>query len=157
MVIPYIPGLGEKFKRTCNKQGFQVHFKGTNTIKQLLMAPKDKDPKLAKSGVIYKYKCPTINCTEEYIGESGRTFGDRYKEHLKAPSPIHLHTSSTGHPVSPECFSIVDREAQGMARNIKEAMYIRVNDPSLNRNLGKFQLPHVWDQVLKDTPTLHLK
>ena len=48
MVIPYIPDLGEKFKRTCNKQGFQVHFKGTNTIKQLLMAPKDKDHKLAK-------------------------------------------------------------------------------------------------------------
>ena len=138
MVIPYIPGLDEKFKRTCNKQGFQVHFKGTNTIKQLLMAPKDKDPKLAKSGVIYKYKCPTINCTEEYIGESGRTFGDRYKEHLKAPSPIHLHASSIGCPVSPECFSIVDREAQGMPRKIKEAMYIRVNDPSLNRNLGKF-------------------
>ena len=62
-----------------------------------------------------------------------------------------------GHPVSPECFSIVDREAQGMARNIKGAMYIEVNDPSLNRNLGKFQLPHVWDQILKDTPTLHLK
>ena len=117
MVIPYIPGLGQKFKRTCNKQGFQVHFKGTNTIIQLLMAPKVKDPRLAQSRVIYKYKCPTINCTEEYIGESGRTFWDRYKEHLKAPSPIHLHTSSTGHPVSPECFSIVDRVAQGMARN----------------------------------------
>ena len=110
------------------------------------MAPKEKDPKLAKSGVIYKYKCPTINCTEEYIGKSGRTFGDRYKEHFKAPSPIHLHTS-TGHLVSPECFSILDRETQGMAMNIKEAMYIRVNDPSLNRNLG----------ILKDTPTLHLK
>ena len=115
------------------------------------------EPKLAKSGVIYKYKCPSINCTEEYIGESGRTFGNRYKEHVKATSPIHPHTSSTGHPVSPECFLIVDREAQGMTRNIKEAMYIRVNDPSLNRNLGKFQLPHVWGQVLKDTPTLHLK
>ena len=69
MVIPYIQGLTEKFKRTCNKQGFQVYFKGTYTIKQLLMATKDKDPKLLKSGVIYKYKCPTINCTEEYIGE----------------------------------------------------------------------------------------
>ena len=69
MVIPYIPGLGEKFERTCKRQGIQVHFKGTNTIKQLLIAPKDKDPKLAKSGVIYKYKCPTVNCTEEYIGE----------------------------------------------------------------------------------------
>ena len=152
MVIPYIPGLGEKFKRTCNKQGFQVHFKGTNTVKQVIIAPKDKDPKLAKSGVIYKYKCPTINFTEEYIGESGRTFGDRYKEHFKAPSPIHLHSSSTGHPVSPECFSIVDRETQGMAGNIKEAMYIRVNNPSLNRNLGKFQLPHVWTKFSRTQP-----
>ena len=148
--------MGEKFKRTCNKQGIQVHFNGTNTVKQLLMAPKGR-PKLAKSGIIYGYKCQKINCTEQYIGESGRTLGDRYKEPLKTPSPIHLHTSSTGHPVSPDCFSIVDREAWGLTRNIKEAMYIKVNDPSLNRNLGKFQLPHVWDQVLKDTPALHLK
>ena len=58
IVIPYIKGLGEKFKKTCNKQGIQVHFKGTNTVKQLLMAPKDKDPKLAKSGIIYRYRCP---------------------------------------------------------------------------------------------------
>ena len=37
IVLPYIQGLGEKFKKTCNKQGIQVHFKGTNTVKQLLM------------------------------------------------------------------------------------------------------------------------
>ena len=41
------------------------------------MVPKDKDPNLAKSGVIYKFKCPTFNHTEEYIGESERTLGDR--------------------------------------------------------------------------------
>ena len=158
MVLPYIQGLGEKLKRACNKQGIQVHFKGTNTIKQLLMAPKDMDNKHKKSGVIYKYKYPHIKCIEEYICESGRTFGDRVKEHLKAPTPIHLHTTTTTtHPVSPDCFSIVDRESQGLTSNIKEAMYIRVNHPSLNRNLGKFQLPHIWDQVLQDTPTPHLK
>ena len=43
MVVPYIHGLGEKIKRTCNKQGIQVHFKGTNTNKQLLMAPKGQE------------------------------------------------------------------------------------------------------------------
>ena len=32
VVIPYIKGLGEKFKRTCNTLGIQVHFKGNNTI-----------------------------------------------------------------------------------------------------------------------------
>ena len=48
MVVSYIKGIGEKFKKICNKQGIQAHFKGTNTVKQLLMAPKDKDPKLTK-------------------------------------------------------------------------------------------------------------
>ena len=50
MVVPYLHRLEGKFKKTCKKQGFQVHFKGTNTIKQLLMAPKDKDSKLQKVG-----------------------------------------------------------------------------------------------------------
>ena len=80
IVTLYIQGLGEKFKRTCNKQGIQVHFKGIDTVKQLLMAPRYKDPKLTKSEVIYRYRCPNINCTEQYIEESGRTLGDRYKD-----------------------------------------------------------------------------
>ena len=137
MVVPYIQGLGDNFKRTCNKKGIQVHFKQSNTIKTLLMAPKDKDTKLQKSGVIYQYKCLTINCPEEYIGEAGRVFGDRLKEHLRAPSPTHQHTSSTGHPISPDCFNIIHKEAQGTTRHIKEVMYISTYNPSLNRTLGK--------------------
>ena len=75
--------------------------------------------------------------------ELGRTFGERPKEHLRAPSPIHHHSHSTGHPVSPKCFTTVKRESQGVTRNIKKAMFICVNDPSLNRKLGKYQLPHI--------------
>ena len=118
------------------------------------MAPKDKDSKMQKSGVIYQFKFPHINCPEEYIGESGGTFGDRIKEHLKATSAIHQHSNSTGHPVSPDCFTIIHSESQGTSRNIKEAMFIHVNDPSLNRNLEKYHLPHTWDNILQDTPAL---
>ena len=110
ILVPYLQGIGERFKMTCNNKGIQVHFKGTNTIKTLLMAPKDRDNKLQKSRVIYKFKCPDINCPEEYIGESGRTFVVRLKEHLRTPSPIHHHSNSTGHSVSPECFTTVNRE-----------------------------------------------
>ena len=39
----------------------------------------------------------------------------------------------------------------------KEAIFIRVNDPSLNSNIGKFQLPHIWNEVLARSPELHLK
>ena len=157
IVVPYIERTGERFKRTCNSKGIQVHFKGTNTLKTLLMAPKDKDSKLQKNGVIYQFKCPHINCPEEYIGESGRSFGDRIKEHLKAPSPINQHSNSTGHPISPHYFAIMHRESQVTSRNIKKVMYICVNDPSLSRNLGKYQLPHIWDNILQDTPALQLK
>ena len=157
MVVPYIQGLGEKLKKTCKNRGIQVHFRETNTVKILLMAPKDKDHKLQKSVIIYNYKYPHINCPEQYIGESGRTLGDRLKEHLRVPSPIHQHKSTTGHPISPDCFKIIHREPQGVTRNIKEAMFIRVNDTSLNRNIGKYQLPHIWYQILQDTPTLQLK
>ena len=29
-------------------------------------------------------KCNRLDCDEEYIGESTRTFGEMFKEHLKA-------------------------------------------------------------------------
>ena len=40
---------------------------------------------------------------------------------------------------------------------IKEAIYIRVNNPSLNRNIGKYQLPHIWDEVLNNITELKTK
>ena len=82
------------------QHGNKVHVKGMNTIETLLMAPKDRDNKHQKNGVIYKFKCPHINCPQEYIRESGRTFGERLKEHFKAPSNIHQHSNTTGHPDS---------------------------------------------------------
>ena len=85
-VVPYIQGLGEKFKSTCSKKGIQIHFKGSNTIKTLLMAPKDKNTKLQKNGVIYIYKCLQINGPEQYIGETGRAFGNISWPHPLPPT-----------------------------------------------------------------------
>ena len=132
IVVEYHRGLNESFKKVCSSHGVQVYFKGGTTIKILLMAPKDQDPIQKRSGVIYRYKCDRMECDEEYIGESSRTFGERFKEHLKAPSPIFDHYNITGHSVTIENFSIVGREHQNLMRTIKEALYIRVNNPSLN-------------------------
>ena len=157
IVIPYYQGISESLKKTCSEYGVQVYIKGGNTIKNLLMAPKDQDAIHGKSGVMYRYQCDRVECDEEYIGESSRTFGERFKEHLKVPSPIHNHYNTTGHNVTIENFSIVGREEQNLCRWIKEALYIRVNNPSLNKNIGKYHLPHIWDEVLHNTPELKLK
>ena len=101
-----------------------------------------------QNGVIYRYKCGRVEYDVEYIGESSRTFGERFKEHQKVPSPIFDHYNTTGHKISLENFGTVGREDQTLMRTIKEALYIRVNNPSLNRNIGKYHLPHIWDEVL---------
>ena len=147
-----------KASRTlARKYGIQVHFKSGKTLKDELVAPKDKDHITKKSGIIYRFKCDRLERDEEYIEETSRTFGDRYKEHLKAPSPIHDHSNTTGHTTSLENFSIVGREEQNLSRLIKESMFIRVKSPSLNKNIGKYHLPHLWDEVLINNRELNLK
>ena len=141
IVVPYHRGLSESFKKVCSSHGVQVYFKGDITIKNLLMSSKDQDPIQKRSGVIYRYKCDRVECDEEHIGESSRTFGERFKEHLKAPSPIFDHYNITGHNVTIENFSIVGREDQNLMRTIKRALYVGVNNPSFNRNIGKYHLP----------------
>ena len=157
IVIPYIPNTGEKFKKLCKKKGIQVHFKGTNTLRTALGNPKDKDPKNNQTGIIYCYQCPQINCPSAYIGESGRSLGERVKEHFKAPSPIHHHGTTTGHPMDPDQFNIVHKEVSSHSRTIKEAMFTCMQDPTLNRNLGQYQLLHIWDHLLQASPTLQCK
>ena len=120
MVLPYVKGLSESIKNVGKKHGIQTYLKGGNTIKSLLMTPKDKDHITKKSGIIYRFKCKRVDCEDEYIGESSRTFGERYKEHLKASSPIYDHHNITGHETSIENFSIVGREDQNLIRAERE-------------------------------------
>ena len=121
------------------------------------MAPTDKDHITMKSGIIYRFKCQRVDCDDEYIGESSRTFGERFKEYLNAPFPIYDHHNITGHDTTIDNFSIVGREDQNLIRAIKEAIYIRVDNPSLNRNIGKYHLPQIWYKVLNNTPECKLK
>ena len=97
IVVPYTKGLCKSYKSICGKYGVQAYFRGGNTLKNLLMFPKDKDEMKKKSNIIYWYRYGRTECDDEYIGESARTFEERFKEHLKAPSPIYEHDNTTGH------------------------------------------------------------
>ena len=113
----YLP----KEMKVCKQHCIQIHFKRHNTIRQQLMVPKDKNNKLKKCGVIFLYRCSPLECKEQYTGEIVRTLGDRVKEHMKVPSPKHLHTSTTGHRISTDNFIIIDKGTQSTTRNIREA------------------------------------
>ena len=125
IIVPYIPNTADKFKRLCKGRNIQVQFKGTNTLRTTLVNPKDKDHKTKQTGVISQYQCPHLQCPSSYIGESGRSLGERVKEHLKAPSPIHLHSTTTGHPLDPNQFNIMHKEVHSQSRTIKEASQLQ--------------------------------
>ena len=108
----------------------QTYFKGSRTLRNILVSPKDKDPMEYKSGIIYWYRCQEMDCDDEYIEESAKTFSERCKEHLKASSPIHCHHSLTDNPTTLKNFSVVGREGQG------------------------FIMKSIWDGVLNNTPEL---
>ena len=157
IVIPCTHGLCKSIKKICSKYGIQTHFKGNSTIKNLLVSQKDKDPMENKNEAIYWYQYGDLACNEEYIGETSRTFGVRFKEYLKEPFLIHNHSHNTGHTTTQDNFQIIGREDHDIARTIKESIYIRVNNTTLNRNIGKFNLHHIWDRVLLNPPGLKIK
>ena len=68
-----------------------------------------------------------------------------------------LDQNISGHKTSIENFKIIGRKDNNLARTIKESMHIRVNNPTLNRNIGKYNLPHIWDNILFSIPELKMK
>ena len=94
--IPYIKGTSEPLARVFRKYGISVYHKPINTLRSMLVHPKDTTPKLNRTGVIYEIKCQT--CYNIYVGETRRTLGKRLDEHKKSTSSaINEHMSNTGH------------------------------------------------------------
>ena len=129
---------------------------GTEKIKNIQLLPKDKDPIQCKV-VLYTGIDVTgwLSANEEYIGKSTRTIGETCKEHLKAP-PIQGYHTTTGHQMTMDTFSIVSMEGYKFVRTIKESINIGVNRPTLNKNIGKYNLTHLWDGILVNTPELQI-
>ena len=148
------------YVHSCKTSSVNMEYKctlGGRTIKDLLGKPKDRDTICQESEVIYRYKC----------GRGGlwrRTYwGVRKNIHTKIqrthespttnPWPSQHHWSWYIYWQLQQC----GREDQNLARSIKEPIFIRINDSPSNRNIGKYQLQHIWDEVLMISSEIRLK
>ncbi|XP_066275413.1 uncharacterized protein [Branchiostoma lanceolatum] len=57
ITLPYIKTVSEPLRRIFASHGISTSFKPTNTLRQLLVAPKDKTPREEKCGVVYHIPC----------------------------------------------------------------------------------------------------
>ena len=134
--------------------GIQTCIKPTGSIRHTLVSPKDKSNKEDIAGVVYYIPCIDEKCSEFYIGETERRLKTRFQEHHR-PSSVstsevaeHIHVESPGHTVDISGVKILEREHKNFDRGIKEAIYIRAYQPTLNRHAGRHQLSHVYDKTL---------
>ena len=104
VTIPYVKNTSEAIRRILTPLGIKTTFQPINTLRHLIVHPKDPIPKEDKAGVVYQIPCS--DCPQTYIGPTGRTLGQRLKEHKKAvkdkntlTSALAEHTCQTGHTV----------------------------------------------------------
>ncbi len=152
VIIPYVKGVSETLRRIFGRHNIQTHFKPTNTLRQLLVKPKDSLGKDKIVGPVYQINCES--CEASYIGETERSLKARFAEHRRPSTTTsevsrHIHTDCPNHNISLEETRILCVENRWFERGVKEAIYIRMHEPTLNRDGGRYQLPPVWTNTLK--------
>ena len=60
-----------------------------------------------------------------------------------------IHVDHPKHSVEMDNTEVLTTEPRWFERGVKEAIYIRALNPSLNRGGGRHNLPPVWDNIIK--------
>ena len=114
--------LSEQYRHTLAKQKVRIFFKGTSTIKCILMHPKDPISDAQKTDIIYHWKCPANNYTTEYIAEANRSLKERVSDYRNQTTcAIRNYHISTKHPKAElQDFTITDRESNTLHHQQKK-------------------------------------
>jgi hypothetical protein len=156
VIIPYIQGTSERLQKAFKKQGINTIYKPVNNLRGQLVKVKDKTPIETQSNLIYSFVCHQEGCKAEYIGETKQALKSRVSQHRRPStgdtydSAIFTHMRETGHTVDIKDFKVLDKEEDWHKRGVKEAIWERIKEPTLNKKGGlRFNLPHTWDRALQ--------
>lgn len=139
--LPYLGSISLKFKNILSSNNCKISFKTSNNLKSILVRNKDPICNREKSGV-YKLIC---KCGSEYVGQTGRSFQIRVKEHLNClrnkpeKSNFAKHLIDFNHDYDQdEFFKILHFYDKGKKLDIAEAFEIinSIKKSGNNKNLN---------------------
>jgi hypothetical protein len=103
--LPYLGAITEHVGKVLKKAGFKVAYTTDPLLRKLFTNSKDKIDIRDRNG-IYKLKCG--DCNSSYVGQTGRKFSSRIKEHVRSwvnnkdNSNFALHLNKENHSFNPE-------------------------------------------------------
>ena len=137
--LPYIQGVTDKISRILMKNNITTSFKPLETIRKRMRSVKYLVDHTQFRGV-YKIPC---SCKISYIGETGRSFHTRIKEHGAnirkeriRSSALAKHVAKTKHHIFLEDTIILAKEDHYFKRKFREALEITKLPHNLNRDGG---------------------
>ena len=169
-VIPYVHGISERIQRIFKKYNISTAMKPHQTLRRLLVHPKDKRKLEDNANCVYEIPCKS--CDSTYIGETGRLFGTRLSEHKSEvdkickkkytraerkaseteqnKSAITDHVAINNHLIDWEEAKVIDKEEERMKRWIKESIWIRKRGRRnlMNRDEGTYNLSNLYNPLL---------
>jgi hypothetical protein len=150
VTLTYFGEISEKIGYIISKSNKIVAYKTPNTISKILYNTKDKNSKFQKSGV-YKLKCN--ECASIYIGQTGRNFEIRYKEHYnsfrlnKTDSTFSNHIIENNHTFPTlDKLKILHNEPKSEKLNLLESLEIYKNK---NNNILNDQVDLIYSHLFK--------
>jgi len=96
--LPYIKGVTEPLTRVLKKHDISVINKPMTTLQQQFPVPKFRPAPDSQTNVVHKIPC--ADCSWCYIGESGRAFNTRRKEHIR-----NIKTAAQGSKIANHAWS----------------------------------------------------
>ena len=111
-VLSYINGISQPLTRLLKKHDIRVVSKPFKTLQQAFPSPKSRPPIDCQPNVVYKIPC--ADCLWNYLGETGRCFETRKKEHMRnvksfaRGSNIAKHAWSSNHSIDLKNSQVID-------------------------------------------------
>jgi hypothetical protein len=155
--LPYIQGVTDKIAKVLKRKDIMTSFKPLITIRQRMKSVKEPIDHQQGKG-IYKVSC---SCGKCYIGETGRSFQVRIKEHEANIRNERTHTSAlaehslkTKHHVCLEDTKILAKEDHYYKRHLREALEIIKHPNNIKRD-GGLEVSSFWHPLINQLRDPH--
>ncbi|XP_063969468.1 uncharacterized protein LOC135157522 [Lytechinus pictus] len=149
VVLPYLGAASQKIQRILREADIEVRHSSSNKLQSALTTHKDKRNSKDLPGV-YRIPC---ECGKVYIGETGRSFNTRIKEHKahgrrdeRDKSAIIDHAHTHDHRILWDESRLVTRVPYWHQRRVREALEIEEHN-TVPQDSG-LQLSNIWLTVL---------